>query len=564
MHYARMSRKIGSRTTAGKGKGARPYLQRCAVRVTYLNNKTRGQWRAHGRYLARESATFENDAKAAAFNRENGGIDIARMLEGWQGAGDERVFNLIVSPEFGDRVDLSRLTLQMIERMEEDLGTDFEWVAVEHYNTQHPHVHVVVRGVRRDGKSLRLSRDYVKNGIRTIAADLCTRQLGYRTQRDAAEAERREVTEQRFTSLDQRLLRDAQEISSDLRPSYFAVTRNAVQGGSSETVRLHAQHEMARLAVLGRMGLAESMGPNKWRVRRDFDQILRAMQRTSDRQRTLAAHGALVSDERLPMEVLDWKHVTFVEGRVLVHGQDEQSGRDYLMLEGTDANVYFINYSREMEEARSRGELRTNSFVRLRKLSLDGTTTLAVNDLGDGEKLLINPRHLGERAGELIKRGILPTEDGWGGWLGRYQAALCKAAREIEERKERNLARERKRQRDRSIGRWRKQVADYGVLDAKPPRKSGQMVPNSDHSRLHRCCGVAGPHRIAPAGCLGHAVTARRQHPKAKRITPRVVLFNSRNAGQRAGGDRGNYLRVAPTDKRRAVLPSKTTPVLCV
>ena len=218
MHYARSSRKAGNRAPGGKGKGTCPYHQRCAVRVTYLNNKTRGQWKAHGRYLARESATFENDAKAGGFNRENDGIDIARQLEGWQRAGDERMFKLIVSPEFGDRVELSRLTRGLIEQMEEDLGTDLEWVAVEHHNTEHPHVHVVVRGVRSDGQPLRLSRDYVKHGIRGIAADLCTRQLGYRTQRDAAEAERREITEERFTSLDRRLLRDAQEISSDLGP----------------------------------------------------------------------------------------------------------------------------------------------------------------------------------------------------------------------------------------------------------------------------------------------------------------------------------------------------------
>ncbi|MGB9456594.1 MAG: DUF3363 domain-containing protein [Bryobacteraceae bacterium] len=421
--------------------------------MTYLNNKTRGQWQAHGRYLARESATLENDAKAGGFNRENDGIDIVRQLEGWQRAGDERMFKLIVSPEFGDRVELSRLTRGLIEQMEEDLGTDLEWVAVEHHNTEHPHVHVVVRGVRSDGQSLRLSRDYVKHGIRSIAADLCTRQLGYRTQRDAAEAERREITEERFTSLDRRLLRDAQEISSDLGPSYFAVTRNPIQAGSSETVRLRAQHEVARLAVLCRMGLAEFMEPNRWRARRDFDQILRAMQRTSDRQRTLAAHGALVSDERLPMEVLDVRQITSVEGRMLVHGQDEQSGRNYLMLEGTDAKVYFINYGREMEEARSRGELWTNSFVQLRKVALDGALTLDVKDLGDADQLLTNPRHLGEEARELLKRGIMPTEDGWGGWLGRYQAALCKTAREIEVGKKRNLVRSQQRKRDRSVGR---------------------------------------------------------------------------------------------------------------
>ena len=75
-----------------------------------------------------------------------------------------------------------------------------------------------------------------------------------------------------------------------------------------------------------------------------------------------------MSDERLPIEVLDLRRVTSVEGRVLVHGQDEQTGRNYLMLEGTDAKVHFIQYTSEMEEARSRGELRTNSFLQMRRL----------------------------------------------------------------------------------------------------------------------------------------------------------------------------------------------------
>jgi hypothetical protein len=177
------------------------------------------------------------------------------------------------------------------------------------------------------------------------------------------------------------------------------------------------------------------------------------MQRTSDRQRTRAAHGALMLDERLPIEVLDLNQVTSVEGRVLVHGQDEQTGRNHLMLEGTDAKVHFIQYTREMEEARNRGELRSNSFVRLRKLS--GAARLDVIDLGDAEMLLSNPRHLGETARQLLNRGITPTDDGWGGWLGRYQAALWKASLEREERATLYPSKVRDRRRDRSPDRGR-------------------------------------------------------------------------------------------------------------
>src|SRR5277367_734256 len=40
------------------------------------------------------------------------------------------------------------------------------------------------------------------------------------------------------------------------------------------------------------MGLAEEAASGEWRVRRDFEGVLRAMQRVGDRQKMLAAHGA--------------------------------------------------------------------------------------------------------------------------------------------------------------------------------------------------------------------------------------------------------------------------------
>jgi hypothetical protein len=226
-----------------------------------------------------------------------------------------------------------------------------------------------------------------------------------------------------------------------------------MQASLGETADCRTRHDVARLAVLGQMGLAEPTGPNTWRLRQDIEQILRAMQRTTDRQRTLAAHGTLTSDKRLQMAVLDLRHLTSVEGRVLVHGQNEQTGRGYLMLEGTDAKVHFIQYTPGMEQARSRGEMKINSFIRLRKLFVGEREMLEVNDLGDAETLLTDPRHFRDAAHDCIKRGVEPTEDGWGGWLGRYQAALCSTTRDIEERREPDPARKQERHRDRSRGR---------------------------------------------------------------------------------------------------------------
>ena len=76
------------------------------------------------------------------------------------------MWKLIVSPEFGERLDLDRLTRDLMNRMEKDLGTKLEWVAITHFNTEHPHVHVALRGIRDDKSALDLSRDYVRHGIR--------------------------------------------------------------------------------------------------------------------------------------------------------------------------------------------------------------------------------------------------------------------------------------------------------------------------------------------------------------------------------------------------------------
>ena len=123
------------------------------------------------------------------------------------------------------------------------------------------------------------------------------------------------------------------------------------------------------------MGLAESVGPNTWSARRDFEEVLRAMQRIADRQKTLAAHGTFMSDERLPIEVLDLTETTSVEGRVLVHGQDEQTGRSNLMLEGTEAKVHLICLQKRFDNS------------------------IEVEDFGDAERLLCHSDHLNAEIG---------------------------------------------------------------------------------------------------------------------------------------------------------------------
>lgn len=430
LRYAGTSRR--SRMSAGTGVGGgagRRFNQRCAVRTMYTANKTAGQWRAHGRYIARESSggAVLSQAVDEKLDGAHQPIDPARELERWQSEGDPRLWKLIVSPEFGERVDLDRLTRELMDRMEKDLGTKLEWVAVTHFNTEHPHVHIALRGVREDKSTLDLPREYVRHGIRAIAEDLCTRQLGHRNQVDAIAAERREIQERRFTLLDRMINRSNSNDGSTAE--HFVVRRP-----SGRASRPREQHIDARLAVLQQMGLATAGAGCEWLVRRDFETVLKAMQRTNDRQKMLASHAALLSDERLPLVVLDLRKLKAIEGRVLAHGEEETgkaSGRHYLLLEGTDAKVHLIYYTPEMEEARSRGRLRPNSFVRLQKQFENGRPVLEVEDSGDAERILGNRRHFLDRAKALGSDGVDPQTRIWRGWLGRYQTAFTKTALEL-------------------------------------------------------------------------------------------------------------------------------------
>jgi len=75
---------------------------------------------------------------------------------------------------------------------------------------------------------------------------------------------------------------------------------------------------------------------------------------------------------------------------------------------------------------------------------------LKVDELGDAESILRNKGYLRENAQRLIRRGIVAQEDGWNGWLGRYQKAVVEAA--ITPETER-LTREGDRYRNRDHGR---------------------------------------------------------------------------------------------------------------
>lgn len=347
------------------GSSQTSYRQRCAVRVTYSGNRVRGQWAAHGRYIVRDSAVHIESGKGSVGFDVSGTVpDVPAKLREWQSAGDPRMFKLIVSPEFGERVDIKKLVREMMTRMEADLGRHLEWVAVVHSNTQHPHAHVALRGVA-DGDELRLDRDYLKHGIRRGAEDECTVQLGFRTHQDALEATEREVGQVRFTTLDRQIARSRPAAGQE----FF---RFDLSGRSQVPLR-------SRLFFLQELGLARRADEHAWDVKSDFDAVLRGMQKLSDRQRMIAAYGSLLSNPMLPLRYTPPTEISELTGRVIGHAHDDGTDRPAMILEGTDGFVHIISHDENIERDRAKGRLAVGQAVTLKRI--DGK--LAAHHSGD-------------------------------------------------------------------------------------------------------------------------------------------------------------------------------------
>jgi hypothetical protein len=74
--------------------------------------------------------------------------------QGWQKAGESRTdrrraaYRFVLSPEIANGLDLGELTRAAMGQLEIDAGGIGPWLAAEHRNTAHPHVHIVLAARR--------------------------------------------------------------------------------------------------------------------------------------------------------------------------------------------------------------------------------------------------------------------------------------------------------------------------------------------------------------------------------------------------------------------------------
>lgn len=398
-----------SRNKGGKPIASRltpEWSQRCAVQMRYTKGGSVGKWFSSGRYIAREAKT-NADGQRIGFNETSDDIPAARTAKNWRKSGDKLFFRIILSPEFGERLDLAAFTREFMSRMERDLGTKLEWVAVEHHNTDQPHVHLLLRGKRSDGKELRIPKEYVKQGARAAAEDLVTARLGHRTQDDIWTSQRREITQSRFTGLDRKLKKRAEE-SPDCRIIVDHLRQDVDQAAEF--------HLLSRLRQLQGMGLATDHGDHSWSLDPELEPSLRAVQKSIDRIKTMEAHGVTASDSNMPFKILKPDDIQDVEGRILVHAQDEFSGNNFALIETVQGEIVRLPHVKEIAGARKYGQLEPGRYLRVTRRS-DG---FRIEDFGDADLALSNPGFLAANRERL--KGVVPS--GFPGWLGELRKAV--------------------------------------------------------------------------------------------------------------------------------------------
>jgi type IV secretory pathway VirD2 relaxase len=290
----------------------------------------------HLRYLQRDGVTREGlpgDLYDAQNDRANGPAFLERC------DGDRHQFRFIVSAEDAiEYDDLRAFTRRLMRQMEEDLGTTLDWVAVDHYNTGHPHTHIVLRGRDERGKDLVIAREYLSHGMRERAAEIVTLDLGPRTDRQIEARLRAEVEQERFTSLDRRLLREA---DAD------GIVRSGTVAGDT----FHQTLRAGRLQKLKRLALAKEIAPSRWQLAADFEPLLRRMGERGDIIK--AIHHELVGKGRPPLmpDVAIYDPASpkpeRLVGRVIRRGlSDELNDRHYLIVDGVDGRAHYVDIGR--------------------------------------------------------------------------------------------------------------------------------------------------------------------------------------------------------------------------
>lgn len=322
---ASMGRLLSSRDRLAGRRGRRAVVKASLIR---LQGKAGQVARAHMRYIQRDGVTREGlpgELYGPETDREDGDNFLKRT------AGDRHQFRFIVSAEDGaEYPDLKPYVRRLMTQVEQDLGTRLDWVAVDHFNTEWPHTHIVLRGADDHGENLIIAREYIAHGLRERASELVTLDLGPRTDQEIEARLRHDVDQERLTTIDRRLLR-----RMDGKREVSAADNDPLQQSVA----------VGRLRKLKAMDLAEDIGGGRYRLGEGLEGTLRRMGERGDIVRLMQRELTARRLDRAGVErVVSTTLSEPIVGRMIHRGfSDEHRDRHYLMVDGIDGRVHYVD-----------------------------------------------------------------------------------------------------------------------------------------------------------------------------------------------------------------------------
>jgi len=324
---------------------ARPGARRVVVKARYVPMRAGSRAASvHLRYLQRDGVTRDG-APGRLYSATEDQADGRAFLE--RSEGDPRQFRFIVAPEdAAELADLRAYTRDLMRQVEDDLGTTLDWVAVDHFNTGHPHSHVVIRGLDDRGKNLVIAGAYLAHGVRERASEIATLELGPETEWERQRKLRNEVGQERLTRIDRALLREVGDSPGgiiDLRPEAGAHVSD-----------LDRQLRVGRLRTLERLGLATEIEVGQWQVSPDMEGTLRDLGERGDiiktMHRALSRGGAERGAEQFAIHGARERIEAPIIGRLVGRGLagDELGDRVHLVVDGLDGRAHYLELAAEV------------------------------------------------------------------------------------------------------------------------------------------------------------------------------------------------------------------------
>jgi hypothetical protein len=367
------------RGSAGNGGGRRTDArQKCVVKTQYSDSVEAHRVQLE-RYLVREGTDIDG-SRAKLY-----GTDLEEYRSNMTG----RNFRVFLSPQ-SDRIDLGNLAAELVKKLEQQTGYSLYWQAANHYNTAHPHAHLLINGKDKNGKEVAFPRDVVKTFMREYARDICTAQIGNRTRAEIALDHEQELSAGRYTLLDGKI----KEISGgalQVNPQWIKADRERL---------------LARLENLRKMNLCVYKD-GAYRLSPGWEDDLRANGRYNA---YLDARSKLQYTDQANLKVFSGEQGIIIGKVTRAYRTDgDASDNHALVVEGLDGKAYFVPLFRkpEMYDGKEKTEVKEGELVSIKTYeSQRGRLTPVIfrREASQVRKEILKNGYTGGLASEIMSR----------------------------------------------------------------------------------------------------------------------------------------------------------------